>query len=102
MKIFNRKLITLLIIAGLAAASGLYLFGHHGYTTLVDLQKREDSLVVVRDSLLLEYKTASERVGYLKEGDPAAILDEARRLNLSFPEEEMIIINVDSSSVAGK
>ena len=102
MKIFNRKRTTVLLIVGLIIASGFYLFGQHGYTTLVELQKREDSLMVVRDSLLAEYEIANEKVEYLKKGDPEAILEEARRLNLTFPDEEMIIINIDSSSVGGE
>ena len=76
-----------------------YFFGTHGVTTLKKMQARADSLTVMRDSLANEYERMMKRIVKLEEGDPDMIEEEARNLNLAAPGEEMIIINIDSTTL---
>lgn len=76
-----------------------YFFGTHGIATLRVMQARADSLSTMRDSLAVEYQRMIRRIEELEKGNPAMIEDEARNLNLVYPGEEMIIINIDSTDV---
>ena len=77
--------------------SYFYLFGTHGIATLRVMQSRADSLSAMRDSLAVEYQRMIRRIEELEKGNPEMIEDEARNLNLVYPGEEMIIINIDST-----
>ena len=77
--------------------SYFYLFGTHGIATLRVMQSRADSLSTMRDSLAVEYQRMIRRIEELEKGNPEMIEDEARNLNLVYPGEEMIIINIDST-----
>ena len=61
------------------------------------MQSRADSLSAMRDSLAVEYQRMIRRIEELEKGNPEMIEDEARNLNLVYPGEEMIIINIDST-----
>jgi len=77
-----------------------YLFDSHGLFTLHKMQNREDSLLVLRDSLRIEYQTLINRIEFLKNNQAETITEEARNWDLAFPQENEIIIHIDSTDLS--
>ena len=79
----------------------LYLFGGSGYFALRKMERHLDSLSVVRDSLNVQLEELQKRVELLKAGDLFAVEEAARSLEMARPGEEVIIIQIDTSSGNG-
>jgi cell division protein FtsB len=92
----KRRLIVFLLVV--VILSYMYFFGKHGYFALKKMQRREDSLQVVQDSLMRELDSLQKSILWLKSNEPDIIEKEARRLGMAKTGEELIIVQVDSSA----
>jgi len=97
LRISKKGKVLLAVIAAVAFAL-YYLFGERGLTSLHGLKQQEDSLATMRDSLQVEYENLQKRLKHLQLQNPETIEEEARNLNMAKPEEELIILQIDSSA----
>lgn len=93
----NRKGKLLLAAIAIIVFGLYYMFGARGAVKLNKMRSDADSLSALKDSLTVENGRLEKRIEHLKQQNPETIESEARSLNMSKPDEELIIIHIDSS-----
>ncbi len=97
MKISWKKLKLVFAFAALLLLIYYYFFDAHGMLTLRQMRQREAKLLIERDSLKTEYAELSDRIEFLQNNKTETVTEEARRWDLAYPEEDEIIIQIDST-----
>jgi|GEM_PF-1523812 len=97
MKFTWKKLKLIFAFAAVLLLIYYYFFDAHGLVTLRKMRQREAKLIVERDSLKSEYAELTGRIEFLQNNKAETVTEEARRWDLAYPEEDEIILQIDST-----
>ena len=79
----------------------LFFYGKSGYEDLRRVRREVGNLQTLQDSLKSEIERIEADIEAARADDPETIERQARRWGLTRPDEEIILIEVDSSNFEG-